>query len=362
MTIIKLLEEKLNTWLSKDLLIKLTLVFVIVFLGMKTWSLWSFLLTKIIDVLSPFLTGFIIAYILSEPINWLENHHVKRSVSIPCIYAIVALFVIWLLSSLVPMVIMRTGDLLNSLTGGLSWLYNLIQANSSEGVPEWFVSLLDSLRSSVNNMKSLLPAISSTIPTILASAVDLTVRTVFSVVVSIFMCFGWHSIKYHIKKTVGNISALLSSCLTVMDYEVGSYIHSLLILMIIRFFEYSLVYLVVGHHDWMILALMTSISLLIPYLGPTVVNCIGILTALTLPVSHILLLIGFIVVLSFVDEYVIAPLVHSHNTGVTPLWSLFSIFAGGTLFGAVGIIAAIPAYLSIRSIYRILIQKGSDTK
>lgn len=362
MNILKVIEETLNKWLSKDLLIKLTLLFVIVFLAMKTWTLWSFILAKAGEVVYPFIVGFIIAYILSEPINWLENHHIKRSVSIPVIYIVVLLLFIWLISSLVPMVIMRTGDLLNSITGGLSWLYNMLEANNSDGVPEWFVSMLDTLRSSVNNIRSFLPAISSTVPTILSSAVDLIVRTVFSIVVSVFMCFGWHSIKYHIKKTVGNVSALLSSCLTVMDYEVGSYIHSLLILMIIRFFEYSLVYLIVGHHDWMILALMTSISLLIPYLGPTIVNCIGILTALTLPFSSILLLIGFIMVLSFVDEYVIAPLVHSHNTGVTPLWSLFSIFAGGTLFGAVGIIAAIPAYLSIRSIYRILIQKGSDIK
>ena len=175
------------------------------------------------------------------------------------------------------------------------------------------------------------------------------------------MCFEWHSIKYYIKRICGNISCLLSSCLTVIDYEVGSYIHSLLILMIIRFFEYSLVYLIVGHHDWMILALLTSISLLIPYLGPTVVNCLGILTALTLPVSRVLLLITFIMVLSFVDEYVIAPLVHAHNTGVTPLWSLFSIFAGGTLFGAVGIIVAIPVYLSLRAVYRVFIHKEEES-
>ena len=97
--------------------------------------------------------------------------------------------------------------------------------------------------------------------------------------------------------------------------------------------------------------------MLIPYLGPTVVNCLGILTALTLEPVRILILVLLIVVLSFVDEYVVAPLVHSHNTGVTPLWSLFSIFVGGTLFGATGIIVAIPAFLSIRSIYNVFIRK-----
>ena len=52
-----------------------------------------------------------------------------------------------------------------------------------------------------------------------------------------------------------------------------------------------------------------------------------------------------------VDEYVIAPLVHSHNTSVTPLWALFSIFAFSGLFGIVGLVIAIPGYLALRVIY-----------
>ena len=361
MNFLKKIEKKLNEGISTEFLVRLALIVLIVFLAMKTWSLWSSVLSMICEILSPFITGFISAYILSEPVNWLENHHIRRAVSIPCIYVLVLVFFIWLVSSIVPMVISRTGDLLNSVTGALSWLNTAIRSNSSKGVPEWVISLLDSLRNSVNDIKDLLPALSSSVPNILASALNLLINTLISVVISIFMCFEWHSIKYYIKRICGNISRLLSSCLTVIDYEVGSYLHSLLILMIIRFFEYSLVYLIVGHHDWMILALLTSISLLIPYLGPTVVNCLGILTALTLPVSRVLLLITFIMVLSFVDEYVIAPLVHAHNTGVTPLWSLFSIFAGGTLFGAVGIIVAIPVYLSVRAVYRVFIHKEEES-
>ena len=69
------------------------------------------------------------------------------------------------------------------------------------------------------------------------------------------------------------------------------------------------------------------------------------------PFVNRFLLIILIVVLSQVDEYVIAPLVHSHNTSVTPLWALFSIFAFSGLFGIVGLVIAIPGYLALRVIY-----------
>ena len=348
--------KSFNTKVSIELLVRIALLFVIVLLIKQTWSIWAYVISVLQSVLTPFLIGFLIAYILSEPVNYLEGKGISRSVSIPVIYVIVIVGLIWLLSSIVPMVISRISNLLTSVINGLSWLYNAVNVYS-ENVPVWFSALIEGVRTSVNDLKDIMPALSKTVPDLDSAAMNLIVQTIFTTVISIFMCFGWHQIKYHIKRTVGKISKRFSSCLTVMDYEVGTYIHSMMILMIIRFVEYSIVYMLIGHPDWMILALMTALSLLIPYLGPTVVNCLGILTALTLEPIRIVILILLIVVLSFVDEYVIAPLVHSHNTGVTPLWSLFSIFTGGTLFGAAGIIAAIPAYLSIRSIYNVLIRK-----
>ena len=348
--------KSFNTKVSIELLVRIALLFVIVLLIKQTWSIWAYVISVLQSVLTPFLIGFLIAYILSEPANYLEGKGIGRNISIPIIYVIVILGLIWLLGSIVPMVISRISDLLTSVVNGLTWLYHTVDVYS-EGVPVWFSSLIEGARASINDLKDILPAISRTVPDLVGAAMNLIVQTILTTVISIFMCFGWHQIKYHIKRSVGKISKLCSSCLTVMDYEVGSYIHSMVILMVIRFFEYSLVYLLIGHPDWMILALLTSLSLLIPYLGPTVVNFLGILTALTLEPVRILILVLLIVVLSFVDEYVVAPLVHSHNTGVTPLWSLFSIFVGGTLFGATGIIVAIPAFLSIRSIYNVFIRK-----
>ena len=133
MNFLKKIEKKLNEGISTEFLVRLALIVLIVFLAMKTWSLWSSVLSMICEILSPFITVFIIAYILSEPVNWLENHHIRRAVSIPCIYVLVLVFFICLVSSIVPMVISRTGDLLNSVTGALSWLNTAIRSNSSKG-------------------------------------------------------------------------------------------------------------------------------------------------------------------------------------------------------------------------------------
>ena len=37
---------------------------------------------------------------------------------------------------------------------------------------------------------------------------------------------------------------------------------------------------------------------------------------------------------------------------ISPLWALFSIYAGGILAGGLGVMVAIPAYLAVRTIIR----------
>ena len=123
--------------------------------------------------------------------------------------------------------------------------------------------------------------------------------------------------------------------------------------MLIKFCEYACLYFLVGHGDWLIIALLTAIGLIIPYFGATIANCIGILTALTLsPIRFITLLIG-IALLANLDGYVIGPLVHKKRSQLGPLVSIMVVFAGGIIAGVVGITIGIPLALAIKSIYEI---------
>ena len=82
-------------------------------------------------------------------------------------------------------------------------------------------------------------------------------------------------------------------------------------------------------------------------------NAVGIITALTLPTKNIVILLICIVLLSQLDAYIIEPLIHSHNVKISPIWALFSIYAGGVLAGAWGVMLAIPVYLAVRVVIRL---------
>jgi predicted PurR-regulated permease PerM len=358
------LVDRLNHTLENDLslrtLVKLALLFVIVWLFQATAGFWGGVLGKVWQVIRPFVLGFVIAFVLRGPIVFLEKHKIPRKVSIPVLYLLILLLFGWLIGSLIPLLLNRMSSLINSVIGGVNWLYGTFTELSENGAPQWLGDLVNQAVESLSDVKNLIPAASESIPDLVNSALSYVVTMIFTIVVSIFMCSGWEKIRGAVTGFCLKISDKFNRCVFAIDHELSTYVRSLLILIVIRFVEYSAVYLIVGHPDWLILAIATAVSAIIPYLGPTIVNVIGIITALNLAPWRIVLLIAFIAVLSFVDEYVIAPLVHSHNTSVPPLWALFSIFAGGSLLGTWGIIIGIPVFLALRVVISMYGKKQKE--
>ena len=351
------IAEKIRTKLKEDLsmqgLVKLALLLVIVLLFQATAGIWTGLFNKIFSILKPFIAGFVIAYVLRRFFSRLEEHGISRRISVPVVYLIIILLLIWLLSSLVPMVLSKASALIESMINSINWVREQISMQSSSSIPSWVLAIINSGVETLSDFRSLIPGLTGSIPDVVNAAVGAITTTIISIVVSIFMSLEWDMVRAFVVKTSLRISPRCYKTVFAIDEEIGEYLKSMLTLMMIRFVEYSLLYFLVGHPDWLILGLLTAISIFIPYIGPIAVNTIGILTALTLSTTQILILLAAIAILSQVDEYMIAPLVHARRTHISPLWTLFSIFAGGNLLGVWGIVLAIPVFLALRTVYRI---------
>jgi predicted PurR-regulated permease PerM len=348
------LVDKINDTIYRDFslmkLIKIILVMGIVWLFQATSGIWLGILNTVWSVIAPFVIGFVIAYIFRSPIRFGEEHGISRKIMIPLLYVLIALFIFWLIYSLVPMIVNRAGDFISSIINSMQWLQDKVSNISSTGSGGWLDSFVNEGVDALTAVKKLIPNLSDSLPHILTTAMSVLANAVIAIVVSIFMCFSWEKIRAGVAKVSYRVSKRCNEIVFAINEEESLYIRSLLILIILHFIEYSLLYLLVGHQDWLIMGLITGLALIVPYIGPTIANVIGIFTALSLPTGNVIFLVIAIVIMSSTDEYVLAPFVHSHNTHVTPLWAIFSVFAGGVLFGSVGVIIAIPVYLALRVI------------
>ena len=201
----------------------------------------------------------------------------------------------------------------------------------------------------------------SSLPGLMNTVLNMVTNILFSIIIAIYMLFDFDRIKLGLRKFIHLFFKNSDVYLHEIDQNVTVYLKSLIILMLIKFVEYSAFYFMIGHQDWLIIGLLTSFGVIIPYLGGTIANSIGIITALTLPPSNIVALIIGIMILSNVDAYVISPLVHEKRSAMGPLVTLFAVFAGGVISGAVGIMVSVPAAIAIKTMMEVY-EKRNDRK
>ncbi|MDR1795311.1 MAG: AI-2E family transporter [Erysipelotrichaceae bacterium] len=350
---LKKLKKVFDTELSMIRLLKVAILMVILFLFLLTSNFWGEIWHKLSVILLPFFVGAIIAYIVHPLIGKLAKLKISRNISIPLIILSMFAFLSWVLISLLPLVYNDAINFINTLRDSVLQLYDWYLEMSQE--PSEIVKLLsDQVVNYLNDYKSWFPNLTVIVPQIINSFINFFTNAILSIIVAIYVLFDFDNIAATTYKIAGRISGKLPEMIKAVDNEVSDYLRAMFVLMAIRFVEYGLLYYLVGHRYWLIMGLFSSLSLIVPYFGPTLANAIGLLTSLVLPWSSSLILLVFMIILSPVDTYIISPFIHARNNEVKPLWTLFSVFAGGILFGAFGIMIAVPVYMSLRAIFRLM--------
>ena len=148
-----------------------------------------------------------------------------------------------------------------------------------------------------------------------------------------------------------------------MDIEITNYLKGLGIFMVIQLFEYSFLFFIIGHPNWLILGILACITTVIPYFGGLITNLIALVLASV--VSLPLFIATAIICLIFpqLDGYLISPKIYGKTNNVNPLITIMVVSIGGTLKGVVGIIIALPIYLLIRTTYNFFkkdLKKGMN--
>ena len=353
MKLIDQIAERINEDIHIQALIKVILVLLAIFLVRSIDVVWLGLFRKAWHILRPFVLGFVIAYVVHPLIESLEEKHkISRKITVPVLYLILLVILFWLAFTIVPLLYSRLSSFITSMISGVNSLYNSYAELTESGAPEWMRRLIQEIVAGLQSTRNFLPQLSTRFSSMLSEAVQVFTIFVITIIVSMYMCFSWKNIEASIYGFAKRLGSRAIRNIKAVDAEIGTYVRSLLVLMVVKFVEYSLMYYLVGHKDWLLVSLLTALGLIVPYIGPMIGNTVGILTALTLPQRNVIILLVCIVVLSQLDAYLIEPLVHSRNVKISPLWALFSIYAGGILAGGLGVMVAIPAYLAVRTIIR----------
>lgn len=325
-------------------IINITALMLLLYIGFSNVEVWWNILQVIISVFLPFIVAFAFAYAITPVQEFLINKGMKKPLAVLLITISVVLLIIALLVITLPLIydqLILLSRTIMEITADVGEKFNLNLGNFE-------IKMTDQLNSIISSLGNILSK--GTI-----NVVNKSINFIGKFVVGFIAWIYFLSDMQNIKSRVKNISMAISNrffhYIKCLDDEIGNYIKGLAIFMVIQLVEYSFLFWLVGHPNWLLLGILACVTTVIPYFGGLITNIIGIITALVVSTPVLIGTIIICIVFPQLDGYVISPKIYGKTNNVDPLVTIMAVSVGGSLAGIIGIVIALPVFLLLRSTY-----------
>lgn len=346
---------------------------IVVYKVLDSFSSISSWVSNLFSILTPFIIGIIIAYILYIPSRKFESLYKKikfikrwaRGLSVFTVYVIFILICVIAGRFLIPVVIDSFYDLINNL----QVYYNNIR-DTVMGLPEDSILKSESVINAINNLSSIhvedyinLDMITQYAHSVLnfaSSIFDLFV----ALVVSVYLLLERKEIVGFAKKfvdanfskgTYSNIRKYFARTNEIFCKFLASQFLDAIVVGILA----SVAMMIMGVKYAVLLGIFIGIFNMIPYFGAIIAVIISIvITILTGGLSKAIEMAIVVVVLQQLDANIINPKIVGESLKMSPLLVIFSVTIGGAYFGILGMFLAVP----IAAVLKLIISDYIDYK
>lgn len=321
------------------------------------------ILQRGVSLTLPIMVGLILAFVLNVPMKMFERLFTKLKKKYPqlkkmpvtslslfatlaCIVLLIGIVYTMFVPGLVASVRSIYNVFMENMPKWLSWLRSngMDTAWISREVTSWdFNKLLTQITGNVGNVGNALGKVVDAT----TSAFGVAMNVMMGFIIAIYVLLSKVSLTRQCKKMIYAhlsknhadkicyISSLVNE--TYSKFFSGQCIEAVILglLIFIAFTVFRLPYA-------NLIAVLTAILSFIPYIGAFASCFIGALLIVMVDPWKGLLSIVVYQVVQFIENQFIYPRVVGGSVGLAPLWTLSAALIGGNLFGAIGMIFAIP--------------------
>ena len=331
--------KKLNYKYLNVLLI-LCIVYVLYLLR----NLWLGVFFKVIDILKPFLIAFAMAYAIFPIEQWLEKKKIPKALAVTIIVFVLLLLLGIIIYSLIPVF---TEQLVSFFSNMIKFISDIGNKFDIDVLPikNGLVNAFESLS---NNMGSF---ISNGAVNILSASFTYLTTGVIVLVCFIYFLLDMQKIRDNVSLFFMKRRKKTYKLIKNIDHETTQYFKGLSLAVLIQFVEYTTLFWLIGHPNFLLLGIMTAVFSLIPYFGGFIVNGVALIIASVVSTKLVILTLIIAIVFPQIDGYFINPKIYGKTNNISPLLTIFAVFAGGVLGGVAGILIALPTTIILRTIY-----------
>lgn len=354
------MENKNKVWTKWIFWFSLAIAVAAVYKTLDNFGAITKSVKNFFGIISPFLVGLLIAYILYVPCRRAEEIYKKvkkvkfinrkaRPLSILTVYIIVLILIVILVNFILPPVIQSIVDLVNNF----GQYYN-IAVNKINELPEDSIlksEIAQKIISEIQNidLKQIIKteALTGYVQSIigmLGGIFDIFV----SIIVSIYILSSRKQIINFLKRLLGaifeekayeNINRYFNRTNEIFFKFLASQILDAVIVGILT----SIAMSIINVKYAVLLGFMIGVFNIIPYFGAIIAVIIAcIITLFTGGIAQAIWMLVIVTILQQIDANIINPKIVGDSLRISPVLVIFAVTIGGAYFGVLGMFLAVP--------------------
>lgn len=343
------------------------------------------MLGTIVDILTPIITGFVIAYLLNPVMKFFERRIFKklfrkkerprliRALSVICTTLVALLIVTALIAIIVPEIIKSISSIANNAqdyyTNVQNWADTLIKDNPT--LQQFVSEQLDNFSTYVTEATSYLKSNLQNIVSVLSSGIFAIIGALKNLfigfIISIYLLLSKELFSAQLKKVFfaffppkycTRMLANYHKVNTIFAGFISGQLLDATIVGILCFVGMTILQLPYA----VLISVLVAVSNLVPFFGPFI-GAIpsALLIFVTNPIQSVWFLI-FIIILQQVDGNIINPRIQGDSTGLPAFWVIVSLMVGGGLFGIPGMLLAVPVCAVLYMLFRTYVEGRLEKK
>ncbi len=316
------------------------------------------------DMLLPFILGILIAYCLDPAADKLEEWGCSRAISTSIITVIFFAILIIVILALAPTLAKQISGLLADIPGYISILQaNLVEQVGKLPLPIDWESELDT-KDLVENIISDGKGLAGKLLQSGMALINLISLLIITPVVSFYLLRDWDKLMEKLDTLLPrNHAETIRTQLQKVDETLAGFIRGQFNVMLILAVFYALTLLFAGVKYAVIIGLICGFLIIIPYIGTLIGGILstGIAFMQFDDWQSTLVVAGIFVIGQMLEGYALTPKLVGDRVGLHPVWIIFGMLAGASLFGFVGVLIAVPVTAIIGVLMRFAVEQYQDS-
>ncbi len=320
-------------------------------------------------VLTPFVLGIVIAYLLNPVVQYLMRwKHMNRSLVSVLILAAFIITVTAILAVVLPPALRQLGNLIEMMPGyidaALNWLQPHIvwaQQALGENAPDNAKALI---KENADKVLAATGGIAAGLATGGQAIVGFATTLVLTPLVAFFMMKEWPRITAWVEGLIPREEEkVVRDLLHQIDRKLAGFIRGQLSVAFLLGLIYAVALSIAGLNYGFLIGLSAGVLSIIPLVGSTLGLIVSVVVAWfqTGDITYVGIIAAIFFAGQIIEGNVLSPKLLGDSVGMHPLWIIFAVMAGGSLFGLLGMLLAVPvaAVIGVLGGFAIMQYKNS---